>query len=82
MNNSTGNTQSVNRTTNNAKQSDSIRKQQYKKTLDNQHHVSMAEFLNGSDPELDMKGYIQHLFNQQKLKEIIREEIKKLLLLT
>lgn len=60
-------------------QSDSLRKQQYKKTLDNQHHVSMEEFLNGSDPELDIKGYIQHLFNQQKLKETIREEIEKLL---
>lgn len=60
-------------------QSDGLRKQQYKKTLDNQHHVSMEEFLNGSDPELDIKGYIQHLFNQQKLKETIREEIEKLL---
>lgn len=60
-------------------QSDSLRKQQYKKTLDNQHHVSMDEFLNGSDPELDIKGYIQHLFNKQKLKETIREEIEKLL---
>lgn len=64
---------------NKVSQSDSLRKQQYKKTLDNQHHVSMDEFLNGSDPELDIKGYIQHLFNQQKLKETIREEIEKLL---
>ena len=68
-----------NKSANKVSQSDSIRKQQYKKTLDNLHHVSMDEFLNGSDPELDMKGYIQHLFNQQKLKEMIREEIKKLL---
>jgi hypothetical protein len=68
-----------NRPANKASQSDSLRKQQYKKTLDNQHHVSMDEFLNGSDPELDIKGYIQHLFNQQKLKETIREEIEKLL---
>lgn len=64
---------------NKVSQSDSLRKQQYKKTLDNQHHVSMDEFLKGSDPELDIKGYIQHLFNQQKLKETIREEIEKLL---
>jgi hypothetical protein len=68
-----------NRPANKASQSDSLRKQQYKKTLDNQHHVSMDEFLNGSDPELDIKGYIQHLFNKQKLKETIREEIEKLL---
>ena len=68
-----------NRSKNKVSQSDSLRKQQYKKTLDNQHHVSMDEFLNGSDPELDIKGYIQHLFNQQKLKETIREEIEKLL---
>lgn len=68
-----------NKPANKASQSDSLRKQQYKKTLDNQHHVSMDEFLNGSDPELDIKGYIQHLFNKQKLKETIREEIEKLL---
>lgn len=68
-----------NRPANKASQSDSLRKQQYKKTLDNQHHVSMDEFLNGSDPELDIKGYIQHLFNKQKLKETIREEIEKML---
>ena len=68
-----------NRPANKASQSDNLRKQQYKKTLDNQHHVSMDEFLNGSDPELDIKGYIQHLFNKQKLKETIREEIEKLL---
>ena len=68
-----------NKSANKVSQSDSLRKQQYKKTLDNQHHVSMDEFLNGSDPELDIKGYIQHLFNKQKLKETIREEIEKLL---
>ena len=68
-----------NKPANKASQSDSLRKQQYKRTLDNQHHVSMDEFLNGSDPELDIKGYIQHLFNKQKLKETIREEIEKLL---
>lgn len=73
------NVNNCNKSAKKTSQSDSLRKQQYKKTLDNQHHVSMEEFLNGSDPELDIKGYIQHLFNQQKLKETIREEIEKLL---
>jgi hypothetical protein len=58
-----------NRPANKASQSDSLRKQQYKKTLDNQHHVSMDEFL-AANPSV--KEYIKVLADK-----IIKEQIDK-----
>ena len=40
--------------------------------------MTMSEFLS-NNPQLDIKGYIQSLMKEDILKEIIREEIKRLL---
>jgi ribosome-binding protein aMBF1 (putative translation factor) len=40
--------------------------------------MTMQEFLTNT-PQLDLKGYIQSLVNKETLREIIREEIEKLL---
>ena len=53
------------------------RNQEYKKALDNQHHVSMEEFLNNNPT---VKEYISTLVKEEtdKLDKLIKEEIDKL----
>ena len=61
-------------------QAASLRNQQYKQAMMNQHHVSMDEFLQGCKNEgLDIEGYIKTLVKEESLKKIIREEIEKLI---
>lgn len=61
------------------KQSDAAirRNQEYKKALDNQHHVSMEEFLSNNPT---VKEYISTLVKEEtdKLDKLIKEEIEKL----
>jgi hypothetical protein len=60
-------------------QAATLRNQQYRDALRNQHHITMDEFLS-NNPQLDIKGYIKSLVKQEDMiKEIIRDEIKKLL---
>ena len=53
------------------------RNQEYKKALDNQHHVSMEEFLSNNPT---VKEYISTLVKEEadKLDILIKEEIDKL----
>lgn len=61
-------------------QAATLRNQQYKQALLNQHHISMDEFLQGCKNEgLDIEGYIKTLVKEESLKKIIREEIDKLI---
>lgn len=61
-------------------QAATLRNQQYKQAMMNQHHISMDEFLKGCKNEgLDIEGYIKTLVKEDSLKKIIREEIDKLI---
>ena len=61
-------------------QAATLRNQQYKQAMMNQHHVSMDEFLQGCKNEgLDIESYIKTLVKEDSLKKIIREEIDKLI---
>ena len=59
------------------KQSDAAKRRnlEYKKALDSQHHITMDEFLS-NNPQLDIKGYVQHLVKEEVIKQIIRESIE------
>ena len=61
-------------------QAATLRNQQYKQALLNQHHISMDEFLQNCKTEgLDIEGYIKTLIKEEALKKIIQEEIDKLI---
>ena len=59
-------------------QAATLRNQEYKKWKDSQSHITMDEFLS-NNPQLDIKGYIQSLVKEDMMRQIIREEIQKLL---
>ena len=61
-------------------QAATLRNQQYRQAMMNQHHVSMDEFLQNCKTEgLDIEGYIKTLIKEEALKKIIQEEIDKLI---